>query len=34
MFMLVVAIHHTIWNQIHLEMHQANEEILRELVVV
>ena len=22
MFMLVVGIHHTIWNQIHLEMHQ------------
>ena len=22
MFMLVVALHHTIWNQIHLEMHQ------------
>ena len=25
MFMLVVAIHHTIWNQIHLEMHQPTK---------
>ena len=25
MFMLVVAIHHTIWNQIHLEMHKPTK---------
>ena len=25
MFMLVVALHHTIWNQIHLEMHQPTK---------